>query len=136
MKQEAVVTAPKKKSFKKRCLFWLVPILLVTLVLIVVVQFRLDANVPYEVSTEGVEIPTYDTIELDFDHQYNAKKSIQVLGAAVLDLDNKGAEELFIGGGRGQEDVLYRFKMEHLKTSLKRLTIVKALMKPLLAPSH
>lgn len=110
MKTESTNNPVKKKRFKKLRLLWLIPIIIVTLLIAVVIKFRLDANIPYEVSTEGVEIPTYDTIELDFEHQYNSKKSIQVLGAAIIDLDNKGAEELFIGGGKGQEDVLYRFE--------------------------
>ena len=110
MKSESSAVPVNKKRSKKRRILWFIPIFLVILLLIVIIKFRLDANVPYEVSTEGVEIPTYTTIELDFDHQYTASKSIQVLGAAIIDLDHKGAEELFIGGGRGQEDILYRYE--------------------------
>lgn len=110
MKQESEVKSDIKKRFKKRKLLWLLPIIIVILLLVIIINFKLDARVPYEVSTDGVEIPEYDTIELNFEHQYNAKKSIQVLGAAILNLDNQGAEELFIGGGKGQADIIYRFE--------------------------
>lgn len=79
------------------------------LAVIIVIRFRNDAQVPYVVSTVGMTIPTYDELELDFTHTYNETTSTPATGGAAIDLDG-GAEELFLGGGQGQDDVIFRYE--------------------------
>ena len=98
---------PKPKS-KKRFLKYLLLIPL-ALIAMVMIRFKLDGRIPYDVSTEGVAIPTFDELEFDFAHVYKSEKSIQATAGAAINVDNEGAEELFLGGGEGQQDVIYRF---------------------------
>lgn len=116
-------SSSKKNILKCVLLFLLIPLTL--LLLAVTVRFKMDAGVDYDVSTEGVDIPKFTSVDLDFVHVYDSKKSIQTLGSAILDLDGKGAEELFIGGGRGQGDVLYRFENGAFKDVTQEAALVK-----------
>ena len=101
----------KKKKSIFSYLKW-IPILMLLLVIglavFIVLRFRNDATIPYNVSTEGIAIPTYDEIVLPFAHNYVKPNQIQATGGAVFNLDD-GAEELFIAGGQDQDDVIYRF---------------------------
>jgi len=103
-------TPKKKKSIFSYLKF--IPMIMIPLVLclalFVVMRFRNDARIPYEVSTEGIAIPTYDEIVLPFAHNYVKPDQIQATGGAAFNLDD-GAEELFIAGGQDQDDVIYRF---------------------------
>ena len=87
--------------------------LILCLALFVVMRFRNDARIPYEVSTEGIAIPTYDEIVLPFAHNYVKPDQIQATGGAAFNLDD-GAEELFIAGGQDQDDVIYRLSLIHI----------------------
>ena len=103
---------PKKKKSILSYLKW-IPIVMLTLVALmaafVVVRFRNDAAIPYDVSTEGITIPTFTEIELPFSHNYVKAKQIQATGGCAINLDD-GAEELFLCGGQDQDDVIYRFE--------------------------
>ena len=103
---------PKKKKSIFSYLKW-IPIIMMTLVLLmaafVIVRFRNDAAIPYDVSTEGINIPTYAEIELPFSHNYVKAKQIQATGGCAINLDD-GPEELFLCGGQDQDDVIYRFE--------------------------
>ena len=114
MREPKVDSQTKPK--KKRTLFTyakyavgLILLIVLALVLIIVIRFRNDAKIPYSVSTEGITIPKFDEFEFDFSHEYVKATSIQVAAGAIVDVDNQGAEELFLGGGQGQADKLFRF---------------------------
>ena len=70
--QESETTVKKKRSIFSY-LKW-IPIIMLTLVcllaLFVIIRFRNDASIPYDVSTEGVSIPKYTEIELPMSHNY------------------------------------------------------------------
>jgi hypothetical protein len=105
-------TTPKKKRTIITYVKYIVGLLLLIvlgLVLIVVIRFRMDAHIPYTVTTEGITIPKFDEIEIDFAHKYIKATSIQVAAGAIVDVDNEGAEELFLGGGQGQPDKLFSY---------------------------
>jgi hypothetical protein len=69
----------------------------------------LDKRIDYDVDLAGTEVPTFTTIELPQEHSFSDEKSLPVNGGAAIDIDGDGVDELFIGGGHGQADTLYRF---------------------------
>jgi len=79
--QTAEHSAPVKKKRSiftyLKYLFGLLLLVVLGLVLMVVMRFRNDAAIPYDVSTEGVTIPTYTEVEIDFAHNYVKPTSIQ-----------------------------------------------------------
>jgi hypothetical protein len=106
-------TKPKKKRTLLTYVKYtagLLLLLLLGLAMIIVVRFRTDAKIPYTVSTEGITIPTFSELEIDFAHHYEAPTAIQTAAGAIIDVDNQGAEELFLGGGQGQPDKLFRYE--------------------------
>jgi hypothetical protein len=69
----------------------------------------LDKQIPYSVDLAGTVIPTFETIELPQKHSHSDVTSLPVAGGAAIDVDGDGVDELFIGGGHGQVDMLYKF---------------------------
>lgn len=61
---------------------------------------------PLRALPKGVALPRYEEIAVDFSHRWNRETSHHLTGAAVLDLDGDGREEIFVGGGAGQPDAL------------------------------
>ena len=102
--------APEVKKRSKLRFLLIIPLLVMMMILLIIVRFKLDGRIDYDVSTEGTVIPSFSEIEIDFDHHYDGENSIQATGGAIIDLDNSGAEEVFIGGGRGQKDAIFRFE--------------------------
>ena len=68
-----------------------------------------DRQLPYDVDLAGTIVPTFQEIELPFDQQHSDDTSLPFTASAAIDIDSDGVEELFIGGGYKQKDVLYRF---------------------------
>ena len=68
-----------------------------------------DAEIDYEVDTAGLDIPTYDTVELDHSQSHADATSLPFTAGTAIDLDGDGVQELFIGGGHEQADVMYKF---------------------------
>ncbi|MBW1907729.1 MAG: hypothetical protein JRJ24_21075 [Deltaproteobacteria bacterium] len=101
-------TQLRRRKWVKRVVIVLLAIP-VAAVLLIVVRSKLDARIDYDVSTDGITIPRFDTVGIEFEHHYAAATSIETTAGAVLNLDNDGAEELFLGGGEGQQDALFRF---------------------------
>lgn len=53
--------------------------------------------------------PHFEAIELDFAHVADLDHSLPFAGAAAFDFDGDGRDELFLGGGRGQDDAVFQF---------------------------
>ena len=106
--EDAQSTPPKKRS-RKRFLKFL-PLIPLALIAMIAIRFKLDARIDYDVSTENVTIPKFTEMEIDFEHHYEKATSIQTSGGAIVNVDNQGAEELFLGGGEGQDDKIFRFQ--------------------------
>lgn len=106
-KSDATGSSKPKKS--KLRFLKLLPLIPLSLISMVVIRFKLDAQIPYDVSTEGMVIPKFTEQEIDFAHQYEATTSIQATAGAIVQLDGAGPEELFLGGGQGQGDKFFRF---------------------------
>jgi hypothetical protein len=54
----------------------------------------------------GVAEPRFEAVDVDFAHRWNRELAHHLTGAAVLDLDGDGREEIFVGGSAGQPDAL------------------------------
>ena len=89
----------------------ILPVLMVLMVVgMVVVMMKMDHNAKYEVSTDNTAIPQFTEMEIPFDHKLNHNESLPFLGSAIIDINNDGQEELFLGGGPEQQDKLFSFK--------------------------
>ncbi len=83
--------------------------LVLILMLLITVRGLKDARVKYDVSTEGVTIPTFSAMDIPFDQSNDFSTAHPFVGSAIIDIDNDGTEEIFIGGGPGQSDALIRY---------------------------
>jgi enediyne biosynthesis protein E4 len=89
----------------------IIPVIIVILMVIVVVRMKMDARDPYPDLTVGeVAVPTFKEVEFPFVHEHNNEESLPFTASAVIDIDNDGIEEVFIGGGYSQQDGLFAFK--------------------------
>jgi len=88
-------------------------LVIIAVLLLVILAVGLAAGVyvffPAIVQEEtitDVDVPLFTEIPIDFTHQYD-KEVYPFLGGAVIDIDSDGIQELFIGGGQGQDDALF-----------------------------
>jgi len=101
-------------------IFRIVLVILVLLIGIVLAFFWKDTVNPYAANPLSVKacdftvaddlIPKFDEAIVDFTHQFDAKHSLPVMGSCMVDIDNDGIDELFVGGGKTQKDALFRYK--------------------------
>ena len=83
--------------------------LVVVIMLGVTVRSIMDARIDYDVSTAGVSIPQYTAVDIPFDQMNFFTTAHPFAAGAIIDIDNDGVEELFLGGGPGQSDALLRY---------------------------
>ncbi len=89
----------------------LAPFIVIALLMaIVIVRFTLDKMIDYDVSTDGVIVPKFSEVVLDFEQKLNNAESLPFAASAVIDVDNDGVEELFLGGGPNQGDIICEYK--------------------------
>ena len=58
-------------------------------------------------------------IPVAFSHIWDDDHSFHLAGAAAIDIDNDGRFEIFVGGGRGQDDALLTFENNKLVNKIK-----------------
>lgn len=88
----------------------LIPVILAIILFTVIsVRFIMDRQIDYDVSLGNTIVPTFKEVALDFVHEIDESKALPFTASAVIDIDNDGIEELFIGGGPNQQDVFYKF---------------------------
>jgi len=63
-----------------------------------------DYSVPKE------EIPVFKSASSPFKNKFNGDKSLPLMASAMIDVDNDGVDEIFVGGGLDQEDGLFAYK--------------------------
>ena len=63
---------------------------------------------PYSQDIDEALIPVYSPVSLDFVHEYG-EGALPLAGSAIIDIDGDSVPELFLGGGRGQPDSLFRY---------------------------
>ncbi len=85
---------------------------LVLLLLILVLGFfwRDSVSDKYDVSIDESLIPKFEQIDLPFVHKYDSKKSLPIAPSALVDINNDNIDEVFFGGGMGQEDALLAYR--------------------------
>ncbi|MGI9350951.1 MAG: FG-GAP repeat domain-containing protein [Rhizobiaceae bacterium] len=97
------------KKFFKLVGMGLVSVILLLLVALVA-RSLYDRQIDYAVDLDGTAIPKFSELELSHDHSHSDDTSLPFTAGAAIDIDGDGTDELFIGGGHGQDDVLYRYK--------------------------
>ncbi|MEA1786732.1 CRTAC1 family protein [Arenibacter sp. GZD96] len=94
----------------KKILYSLAALILIALTL-VLARFWWDAvSDKYDVTIASEKIPLFSQVTLDFNHEYNGDKSLPLAPSALIDIDNDLVDEVFFGGGYGQDDALFAFR--------------------------
>jgi hypothetical protein len=89
----------------------IIGILIVLIFIGILYFFWSDANLSkYDISIEDNQIPVFTQVDFAFTHQYNSKKSLPIAPSAVIDINNDGIEEVFMGGGLDQDDKILAFR--------------------------
>ena len=87
-------------------------ILIITILLFILLYFYLkaDTKIPYDRPDPiPVEVPTFSEIPVDFIHNFSNSDHLPIMGAGIIDVDGDGTPELWLGGGKNQDDALYKF---------------------------
>ena len=56
------------------------------------------------------EIPVFKSVDFPFTNKFNGEKSLPLMASALIDINNDGIDEVFVGGGLGQQDGLFSYK--------------------------
>lgn len=86
--------------------------IVILLALIVILgHFWKDANFDkYDTSIAEESIPVFTAVDLPFAQVYDGEKSLPLASSAMIDIDNDGVDEVWFGGGLGQNDALFKFE--------------------------
>jgi len=93
----------------KKILKTLGVVVLLLIVLVLGFFWRDSVSDKYDISISDDKVPVFNTIPLDFIHQYNGEKSLPIAPSALIDIDNDNVDEVFFGGGMNQEDAIFAF---------------------------
>ena len=86
-------------------------VLLLLLIILILGFFWWDSvSDKYDISISEEKIPKFESIPLDFVHQYNGKKSLPIAPSALIDINNDNVDEVFFGGGMNQEDAIFAYR--------------------------
>lgn len=55
------------------------------------------------------DIPTFRNIPFAFTNTFDSSKSLPLMASAMIDMDNDGVDEVFVGGGVTEEDAIFRY---------------------------
>ncbi|MFK8056963.1 MAG: CRTAC1 family protein [Saprospiraceae bacterium] len=69
----------------------------------------MDGNNPYSNTIADGSVPTFKEVLIDFTHQFNGEESLPVTASVLIDINNDGVDELFLGGGYSQQDELFSY---------------------------
>ncbi|MFV1998485.1 MAG: FG-GAP repeat domain-containing protein [Acidiferrobacterales bacterium] len=68
-----------------------------------------DRQIDYDVDLMGTVVPEFREVFIPFTNTNDGEVSLPFMASAILDVEGDGREELFLGGGHGQNDGLFRF---------------------------
>jgi len=99
---------------------WIIPLVLVVIIGVILLFFWKDTVNPYAANSLSIKdcdftvpdylIPKFDEVAIDFTHKFDSKHALPVMGSCLIDIDNDGIDELFVGGGKTQKDALFQYK--------------------------
>jgi len=104
------------KSIKPRSwkhwLFWveLIPAVVIAGLVWFLGFFFHQANTDRYPDQDIASVPSFETTTLPFSHEYTIEKSLPFFASAVIDIDNDGVDEIYLGGGLLQPDVIYAYQ--------------------------
>lgn len=91
-----------------------------------IVAFSLnDARVPHGMLLSSSEIPEYTMVDFGFTHNYDRGRGLPYGAGAILDIDNDGTEEIFLGGGVRQADGIFHLVDDHFVNVVDQTGLVK-----------
>lgn len=61
-----------------------------------------------KVAYDSSIVPHFNKVAVPFTTLYNKKESLPLIGSAIIDVDNDGQEEFFVGGGKEQNDAFFK----------------------------
>ncbi|MDC0506023.1 VCBS repeat-containing protein [Candidatus Gracilibacteria bacterium] len=101
---------------------------LILLAVIGILLFLLwkDTWDPYNNTIADNLVPTFSRYSLDTTHVFDAQTSLPVRGSSLIDLDNDGIDEIFLGGGAGQADQIFEYKNNSFSQLTDKYIISKA----------
>ena len=103
----------KPRSWK-HWLFWveLVPVVVIGGLVWFLGFFFHQANSDRYPDQDIASVPTFEETVLPFTHTYTIEKSLPFFASAVIDIDNDGVDEIYLGGGLLQPDVMYAYQAD------------------------
>jgi len=98
----------------KHWLFWveLMPILVLAGLAWFLGFFFHQANTDRYPDQDIASVPVFEETILPFTHDYTIEKSLPFFASAVIDIDNDGVDEIYLGGGLLQPDVMYAYQAD------------------------
>lgn len=95
------------KLLKSIALF--VVLLLIGLSIVLTWLSSRDRATDYPKYNDNLTIPRFTQQVINFVPSYDETKTLPFTAGAIIDIDNDGVEELFLGGGIDQQDAFFRF---------------------------
>jgi enediyne biosynthesis protein E4 len=116
----------RRKIFKIiRIIIYILLIVVIVACAAVAVYALRDKKEKYSVDVDPELIPQFTAVDVDFRHSYQSSRGLPYASGAVIDIDNDGIEELFLGGGVLQADGLFRLEGDHFVNVVEQAGIVK-----------
>lgn len=121
----------KPRSWK-HWLFWveLVPAVVIAGIVGFLGFFFHQAHTDRYPDQEIASVPTFEETVLPFAHEYTIEKSLPFFASAVIDIDNDGIEEIYLGGGLLQPDVMYAYQPDGSFKDISEATNIGAAKNP------
>ncbi len=64
----------------------------------------------YDVSLQGVTVPSFKEHDIDFIPAYDKERTLPFVAGAIIDIDGLGPEEIFFGGGIDDPDAFFAYE--------------------------
>lgn len=111
------------KKFLK--LLLIIPVLMITMMLFMMGKFYFDGNNPYSDIKPDTFVPKYKEISLNYSQSYQADNSLPFMASAVIDLDQDGVEEVYLGGGMNQDDGFFKYSEDGFVDITNKISFMK-----------
>ncbi len=121
----------KPRSWK-HWLFWveLIPVVVIAGLVWFLGFFFHQANTDRYPDQDIASVPTFEETILPFTHEYTIEKSLPFFASAVIDIDNDGVDEIYLGGGIQQPDVMYAYQADGSFKDISQETNIGAAKNP------